>query len=1036
MPTIDNLVLEIESNSADAERGLDNVAKALDRLRTFSSNQRGLNVVAKGLRSIADATNAINMTGVQSLNEMTNALVRMGALNNVKLSSSFASQIKAIGDASKALSGVDFSPVSNLATALAPLSGIGKATNLNNVVNTLRKLPDAINNVNNIDSAKIEEFARKVEQLRAAIHPLADEMRAVSAGFSALPKNIQKAINANAKLTSSNEKTSRSFSALIRKLFKYGTAYYAIRHAFNYAMDAFKKNNEYVEALNLAEITLGKNAEAAKAYAEQVERLAGINQVEWLTNVGTMNQIFTGFGVGADKAAHMSQQLTQLAYDIQSAYNVTDLSEIMRRLQSGITGEVEGMRRYGVELSNASMQEYLHAQGINAKVSSLNMAEKSMVRYAMIMEKTSNIQGDLARTIATPANALRILSSQIAIAGRYFGQLVSIIATAVIPIMQAVVKVIAMAAQALAALFGYTLPSIGGGGGGGDIARGIGGVSDAIGGVGGSAKEAKKEVDGLLASFDEINVIQQESASGGGGGGGAGGAGGVGNLDFLADYEYDFLAGLKEDENSLFNRLIELAKSGKWNELGYEIERAINGAINKIDASAIGARLGKVVTGAVDFALGFLRNAASGIWDIGQKIGELIQGAIVNTDWASVFTLIGIVFAIKFAGLPFLLMAVFSEIEWGVAAQELINGVLSGITGALSWLFASLTQAIQQEDWESIGSKIAESIFSLDFSAFVEDMNLSGLIDTIGTFLNTLYETVTSLSGEAWLGLTTFVAIGGALLGVFTGNWIPLIVGAIALVGPKIIEGIGAAITWWNETAKPAISNWWEGIKLAWEGFGLWVQTTFIAPISEWFSGLGTEIGTAMQNAVTGLKTAWEGIGTWFTDTVCTPVVTFFTDMVNSIIDAINAVIGFLNGLAVTIPSVTIPVPSWAQNLFGWGDLTIGGGTIDFFNIPTIPRFAEGGFPEMGQLFIANEAGPELIGQMGNRTAVANSEQIVQGVSSGVAQANMSLEQKVERLIMVTEAILQKEFTAEVRPSAALGKTVKRSMEMQARVSG
>ena len=212
MPTIDNLVLEIESNSVDAERGLDNVAKALDRLRTFSSNQRGLNVVAKGLRSIADATNAINMTGVQSLNEMTNALVRMGALNNIKLSSSFASQIKAIGDASKALSGVDFSPVSNLATALAPLSGIGKATNLNNVVNTLRKLPDAINNVNNIDSAKIEEFARKVEQLRAAIHPLADEMRAVSAGFSALPKNIQKAINANAKLTSSNEKTSRSFS--------------------------------------------------------------------------------------------------------------------------------------------------------------------------------------------------------------------------------------------------------------------------------------------------------------------------------------------------------------------------------------------------------------------------------------------------------------------------------------------------------------------------------------------------------------------------------------------------------------------------------------------------------------------------------------------------------------------------------------------------------------------------------------------------------------------------------------------------------
>lgn len=1037
MPTIDNLAIEIQSNSATAEQGLNSLAKALESLRVATSNQRGLNVVAKGIRAIADASNSLSATGVQSLNEMTNALRNIGSLNSVKLSSSFASQIQAIGNATRSLSGTDWSQVRNLANNLAPLSGIEKATNLNNVVNTLRKLPSAIDGVNKIDSSKIAEFTKRIEELRVSIHPLADEMRAVSAGFSSLPKNIQKAIKANEKLTESNHNATKSFSSMLKKLFSFGTAYYALRNVFDKMMQAFSESNEYIEALNLAEITLGKNAKAAKEYAEQVERLAGINQVEWLTNVGTLNQMFTGFGVGADSAAKMSQQLTQLAYDIQSAYNAADISDVMRRIQSGITGEVEGMRRYGVELSNAAMQEHMLANGINAKVSSLSMAEKSMVRYHMIMTKTSAIQGDLARTIATPANALRILSNQASIAGRYLGQLVSIIAMAVIPIMQAVSKAIAMVASALASLFGFSLPSVNAGVE--SVAGGFGGVSDAVDGVGGSAKDAAKEVKGLLASFDEINVIQQKTADAGGGGGGGAGGGGVGNLDWMADYQYDFLAGLTEDQDSLFNQFLDLAKAGKWNELGHAIERSINSAINKIDAAGIGRRIGVVLTGAVDFALGFLQGAPSAIWDIGYKIGEMLQSAIENTNWAAIIKLVSIVFLIKMAGLPFALMAALSAIDWGVTGWSLVTGILLGVTSALSWLFSSLTELINSQDWEGIGKSISDSIFSLDFSTFVEKLNLGELSSTLGQLITTLSTTVTSLSDEAYLGLAVFVSIGGVLLGVLTGNWIPLIVGSLALVGPKIKEGIDSVIAWWNETAKPAISGWWDGVSEKWGLFTTWVSESFIAPISQFFSSLGTSISTAMDTAAAGIQTAWGSIGEWFKTTVCEPVVTFFQSMVNGVIDAINAAIGFLNGLSVTLPSFSIDLPDFSKFPPSMQTYTVGGNTIDFFNIPTIPRigeYANGGFPQDGQLFIANEAGPELVGQMGSKNAVANSAQIVQGVSSGVSRANASLEQKVDRLTRVVEDILRKEFTAEVRPSAALGKTVKRSMEMQARVGG
>ena len=1005
MPTIDNLVLEINSNSVDAERGLDSVAKALERLRTFSSNQRGLGVVARGIRSIADASNSMNMTGVQSLNEMTNALNRMGALNNIKLSSSFASQIKAIGDASRSLGGVDFSPVSNLATSLAPLSGVGKATNLNNVVNTLRKIPEAINNINKIDSSKIKEFADKVEELRKSVHPLAEEMRAVSAGFSSLPKNIQKAINANEKLTASNNKTTSSFSRMIKQIFSFGAAYYTIKNVFEKVMDAFKESNAYVEALNLADITLGKNAEGAKAYAEQVERLAGINQVEWLSNLGTLNQMFTGFGVGADKAAHMSQQLTQLAYDIQSAYNAADLTEVMRRLQSGITGEVEGMRRYGVDLTNASMQEYLHARGIETKVSALSQAQKAMVRYNMIMESTSNIQGDLARTIATPANALRILSNQVSIAARYFGQLVSVIATAVIPIMQAVVKAIAFAAQALAALFGYTLPSISGGG---EVASGFDSVADSIGGVGGAASDAKKEMKGLLASFDEINVIQQETSAGGGGGGAGGG--GVNFDDFLLDPGYDFLAGLTEDENSLFNKVIALAKAGKWEELGAVVSESITDAILSIDAANIGRTMMGVINRAAEFCVGFLRNASDTNWAIGEQIGVMIQTSVETADWETIGQTIGNLIGLKFTALPTIIAGALSQLDWSVIAKAIGDAVMGAIQG-IDWQVNSAMKPLED--------RIYEWAVSVDFGdagealSKVLDAMFIGAFNLTKTILDSISEDFKTWLGGIWddWGNTILagVSIALAAVAVLVGG----IPGAIAVGLLSLVMLFSDATTALAEGAESA---------------GNYLNTNFIQPVINWFDQLMWDVSFAMYDLGVYIQEALAGVADWIKTNVCDPISQFFKEMINKLIDGVNWLISKINTL-----NFSIPAKSWT--VLG-KTFKFPGATIGFTDIPTIPKLAEGGFPEIGQLFIANEAGPELVGQMGNRTAVANTSQIVEGISIGVTQANVGVEQRIERLIRVGEAILAKENTVELVPSAALGRLHTQSEKMRVKSDG
>lgn len=985
MPTIDNLALEIESNSVDAERGLDNVAKALERLRTFSSNQRGLNVVAKGIRSIADSTNAISLTGVQSLNEMTNALNKIGALNNIKFSSSFAAQIRAVGDATRSLSGVDFSSVSNLATALQPLSAVSKATNLNNVVNTLRKLPEAISGINNLDSTKVAEFAAKVEELRAAVHPLADEMRAVSAGFSALPKNIQKAIEANERLTASNEKTAKSFSSLLKKALSMGAAYYALRTMFTKVMEAFSESNRYVEALNLAEITLGKNAEAAKTYAEQVERLVGINQADWLTNMGTLNQMFTGFGVGADMAAHMSQQLTQLAYDIQSAYNAADISDVMRRIQSGITGEVEGMRRYGVELSNAAAQEYLWSEGINVKFSALSMAQQSLVRYNMIMKNTTAIQGDLARTIATPANALRLLGSQVLIAARYFGQLVSVIATKVIPIMQVVVKVIAVAAQALASLFGYTLPSISGSNG---MASGFNDVADSIGGVGGAAKDAKDEMKGLLASFDEINVIQQETSAGGGGGGGGGG--GIDLSGLLPDEGYNFLAGLEEDSKVIqwINDHLKLTEDIVLAIGAGILTWAIGGLFIKDLGTLAGLAL--TVSGAV---LG-IRSAMDAINNgvtLDNLIGIVVGAGAAVAGLGLMFGLVGVEIGLAVAGIGLIITGVYDQIvnglSWenlyaqfaGIAAIVTLCGLAFGTTGVAVAFLA--TGALE------LGN---------------------GLVEFIKTG---------EMTNETFTQIATGALLIGAGIGLLTGSWIPL-----------LIAGIGSIALW--------VATHWEEIKTTLGPVGEWIDTNIVQPISTLFAGLSASIISFMSDPIGNIQTAWTNFLTWYNTNITTPIASFFVDAINGVIDSINSFLSFLNGLSFTIPSVTIKVPDWAKSVFGWGNVTIGGGSFDPFNLPTIPRLADGGMVSAGQLFIANEAGPELVGQMGGKSAVANAAQIVQGISVGVSSANERLERQNEQIIQLLSKINAKELKTEITPSAALGRVNRRSEQLYIKSGG
>lgn len=496
---IDSLQIEIEATSSDAASKIEQLATALTNLKSAAKGGAGLTTTTKQLQALSNAAKLINGTD----------------LNSQK--------------------------IQQFASAMNSLSTIQKASGLNSTINALKKLPEISTA---LDKADLGKFAQQMNQVASAMRPLATEMQKVANGFSAFPIRIQKIIQSNSALTASNNKTAKSFGVLGTGISsaqaKFGVYLIAFRQLASVMSDWVKESNDYVENLNLFTVAMGDYAAEAKAYAEEVQAAMGIDPSEWMRNQGVFMQMAAGFGVATDSAALMSKNLTQLGYDISSFYNI-GIEEAMEKLQSGLAGEIEPLRRLGYAIDVASLEQVALNHGITESVNAMSQAEKSQLRYIAIMEQSTNAMGDLSRTIQTPANAMRILNQQITQLSRALGNLLIPMLQQIIPWVQAFVEVITEAIQALAVLFGFELPTIDYSGLDG-VSVGASEAEDAIGGATDAAKKMKRELLGI----DELTILEPNAASGSGVG--VGGSGGDLGLELP---EYNFLNGLTSQTNEL-----------------------------------------------------------------------------------------------------------------------------------------------------------------------------------------------------------------------------------------------------------------------------------------------------------------------------------------------------------------------------------------------------------------------------------------------------------------------------------------------------
>lgn len=497
--TVEQLELEIQSNSTSAVGGIDALSESLRRLKAatapVSKGGVGLGALSNSLKKFSQSVSGL--TGLTLAREQVQGLV----------------------DALKPLESVQKSGFNSLASGLDKLVKI--APQIDTVTESLKK-------------TDLDSFADQCNRVATAITPLATQMEKVAAGFSAFPAKIQRLLKGNTNLAASNTVLGKSYVNLAAKI---SAAYIGLKFITSVIAGWITASNSYIENLNLFNVSMGQYAEEARNYAEQVGEVMGINPGEWMRNQGVFMTITEGFGVASDRAYTMSKNLTQLTYDLASFFNIST-SDAFQKLESGISGELEPLRRLGYDLSVARLQQEAYNLGIEKSVTAMTQAEKAELRYYAIMTQVTNAQGDMARTLEAPANQLRILQAQVEQATRALGNLFLPILKAILPYAIALAKAIRMVAEIIAGFFGVSIPefdmgtdAIGG------VASGAGEAADGLG----DASKKAKELKNALLGIDELNVISppEDSSGGAGGAGGIGGGGGLGfelpTYDFIAD---------------------------------------------------------------------------------------------------------------------------------------------------------------------------------------------------------------------------------------------------------------------------------------------------------------------------------------------------------------------------------------------------------------------------------------------------------------------------------------------------------------------
>lgn len=790
---ITSLSVEISAESQGAELNIDKLTTAISNLRTKGS----VGKVCTSLDKLSSSISALKQAsaGISGLDKVTNFLNGISSVNTtagVKGVNSVVNAIKKIPNAVSALNGVDFysmsGSITQLTNALAPLSilDISGLKSLGSAFKAIGTVPDL---TDKLKAADLDSFASSCQKISTALTPLASQLDKVGNAFAKLPPQLSKVVTQANRVTAANERQKKSYMSLSSQLngfMRSAAKLVSLKAIATYLGNAAEKFNSYYEAANLFGVSMKGLTGEASTFINKMETLLGIDPTEAMNNMATIQGLTTSFGMASDKAYVLSKNLTQLGYDLASLKNIP-VAESFTKIQAAISGELEPIRRLGVDISNARLQQELLNLGYSQSVSTLSQADKAVLRYIAIMKQTTDAQGDFARTISSPANQIKILKAQLNSLARSVGSLLYPALKSILPPLIAAVELIKELVTGIATLMGVKVefPDFS------SASDSVGGVTDAMNNTTKATGKAAKAFKNYIMGFDELNVIQKDNGSSDGSGSGAGAAGNIlGDVD-LSGYD------MFKQYNEEFAKQID------------SVKQKIKDMLPVIGAVTAALALWKLTTFIAD------------IVDAIKKIG-ILKGMVAGG------ILIGIGFYLMFDGIKKAIEDKLNAINF----TEIIVGAITFVGGA-ALLGAKIAEFITTSFADSAVAKAITAAGGKMGGALVGAV-VAGVIAGVAMFVTGVYDALTNglnilnglliPAGSTMAGAAVGTIIGslGGPIGAGIGAIIGLIVGGLTDAGIAIYQNwdkITAALDKASADLKQwfvGVGEWWDK---KWKGF-------------------------------------------------------------------------------------------------------------------------------------------------------------------------------------------------------------------------
>lgn len=946
LPDIENQNIAIEQFIQNAERlnaagnPFQNIADGLNEIANVNLNDTLVtylyamkdSIASIGGKSGQNAGYAMKQIGegLQALNipipdtgeqiaEFAMSLRKLGSGNVVKA----AEALPFVAMGLQQLNGIQITAdVEKLSELAKAISGFGYAkidkavTNLPVLTQELTRLITALSQAPQVSQNTVE-LVKALGNLNVNARALNPSTRRAGNALDFFSKKAKRARSASFSLASAIGKIYATYWAVFRVIGWLGKSIdiasdltevqNVVDQTFGdmkYRMEDFAKTA--VETVGMSELT----AKQIGSRFQAMGRNMGISQ-EMIEGTNDFLQAATKMADGSEKAyadvahsmADVSINLTRLAGDMASFYN-EDYDVVAEKLNAVFTGQTRPLRAYGLDLTQATLQEWALANGMDVDIKKMTQAEKTLLRYQYVMANTTAAHGDFIRTQDTWANTikrsqenlkrLQVILGQIAI--NTFKPLVANFNAA----MNDIIHLAESTLNSLGTIFGWQV-EITDVGIVDDLADGLEDVED---GYEGAGKEAKKFKNFLLG-IDELNLLPDDNDKDNGSGSGSG-------LGAMANGIQDSMVNMREAEKgyeSIYDTLFKLGKrigevqldwykGIEWDKIFDKVEGAGKGLASFLNGYLSDAELfyhkGRFIAEGINTIahaiygffhefdgyqfgkdLGFGINGLtsnldwdiikSGTYEMSHDITEFINGAIKNINWKDV----GRTVAEMLNTVQLMISTFWNEVHWdelGVSAGEVINSFFLNwdeeeaarlVKGKLQGVLDIANNLLSTTDFEMIGEKIGKFLSELNLAEYADD--IAALIWNI---IKAGFKLLPTMFEEAPIETALMLGIAGFKFNLFGSKFGNTMASSVSSAfTPKMISFL---------TTDLSKLQFHSGILGAAEKIGTAVGTAFVAAAAVYIGyNFGLEIGKAMhpEDAMWYKQDAWLealfNIGEW-----------------------------------------------------------------------------------------------------------------------------------------------------------------------------